>query len=74
MPQYLIKPTPGAKVRNPDQGGVLLTDEGWTGDWSPYWQKRLDDHEVTREEVVEAPEETPVPPVKTPATPKPKAE
>jgi len=37
----IIKPAPGRKVRQPDQGYSELPQEGAPVTWGPYWERAL---------------------------------
>jgi hypothetical protein len=45
MSRKTISPAPDRRVRHPD--GQLL-EPGTKVEWTPYWQRRLDDEDVVR--------------------------
>jgi hypothetical protein len=51
MTQFVAKPVEGRFVKSPDHSGAFLPPEGLPVTWSPYWQSRLDDGDVTRSEL-----------------------
>lgn len=66
MSQFIAKPSPDRYVRSPDHGGQLLPPEGLPVSWSVYWQARLDEGDITREEIAPDPAPATARPAKPP--------
>lgn len=52
MDQVFIRPAPGKLVRDPESGYERVPETGKLVAWNSFWQRRLNDCSITRDDII----------------------